>query len=208
MVRISLDKISKRYGYQSILKNITHEFTSESITGITGRNGSGKSTLVKIISSYLSPSAGTITYECQSKKLRPNQLALITSFTAPYIKVTQEMSLKEIFEFQLKFSPFKISLEYSDFLDIIELPNPKQKEIRFFSSGMQQKVNLAMAVLRKSDLLILDEPTSYLDQKAKEWFTNLLSENLKERTVIIASNDKDDFQLVNNVITIESGNLL
>ena len=207
MVRVSLDKISKRYGYQTILKDITYEFESESITGITGRNGSGKSTLVKIISSYLSPSAGSINYEFQGKHLRPNQLALITSFTAPYIKVTQEMSLKEIFEFQQKFSPFKISLEYSDFLDIIELPNSKQKEIRFFSSGMQQKVNLAMAILRKSDLLILDEPTSYLDQKAKEWFTNLLSKNLKERTVIIASNDKDDFQLVNSVITIESGKL-
>jgi ABC-type multidrug transport system ATPase subunit len=205
MIGVTLDRISKRFGYQTILKEISHDFRPGTITGITGRNGSGKSTLVKIISSYLSPSTGEVTFTEKGQIIKHNILALQTAFSAPYIKVTQEMNLKELIEFQQNFVPFSDDLSYSDFLDIIELPNPRQKEIRFFSSGMQQKVNLATSILRQSQLLILDEPTSYLDQKAKNWFSTLLSRHINNKTVIIASNDKDDFHLVNHICTIESG---
>jgi ABC-type multidrug transport system ATPase subunit len=204
MIQIELDQISKRYGYQSILKNINLILLPSSKTGISGRNGSGKSTMLKIISSYLSPSSGKITYKAGDNLINRNQIALEIAFCAPYIQVTQEMSLKEVFSFQSKFIPFYNNIDYKSFLDIIEMKSPKDKEIKFFSSGMQQKVNLGLTILRQSKILLLDEPTSYLDVQAKAWFHKFLHANQNDRTIVIASNDKDDFNNLNDIYNIES----
>lgn len=206
-MEIRLSNISKRYGYQTIIKKINLDIHSGSRIGITGRNGSGKSTLLKTISSYLSPSTGKMEYLSAGKSIKPKAASNQISFCAPYIKVTQEMSLRELFEFQSVFKPLKNKISYKDFLDIIELSDPKSKEIRFFSSGMQQKVGLGLGILSESKVLLLDEPTSYLDEHAKSWFTNLLGSSIDGRTLVIASNDAYDFELVDLKYKIENGTL-
>lgn len=196
MIGIELDNVSKRYGFQPIISNIDLSIDPSERIGISGRNGSGKSTLLKIISSYLSPSGGKITYSTNGRTLKIKDVAQKIGFSAPYIKVTQEMSLSELFSFQSKFKSYYTDLSYKEFLDIIQLPNPKSKEIRMFSSGMQQKVNLGLSIMSKCEILLLDEPTSYLDDEAKVWFHALLDKFIRQRTIIIASNDQSDFQLI------------
>ncbi len=208
MLDIVLEDISKRYGYQTILSKVDLKIAHADRIGISGRNGSGKSTLLKIISSYLSPSLGKIKYIKDGVNAKSKDIAQNIGFSAPYVKVTQEMSLDEVFNFQAKFKPFYNDIGYKPFLELIELENPKNKEIRMFSSGMQQKVNLGLTILAESDVLLLDEPTSYLDDEAKDWFHNILDLYSQNRTVIIASNDKSDFKLIEKKYNIIEGFLV
>ncbi len=203
MLDIKLNKITKKFGYQTILKDIDLHLLSGEVVGLSGRNGSGKSTLLRIISSYLSPTSGEIVYSRDGIVLSKNRIPQYTTYSAPYIKVTQEMNLSEAFNFQQKFKPQISPISYKEFLEIIELKDPKLKEIRQFSSGMQQKINVALAIISKSDLLILDEPTSYLDQHAKQWFQGILRNYRKDRTILIASNDEFDFDLTEKIYHIE-----
>ena len=205
---ITLNNVSKRYGYQTILKNINLSIPAHSAIGIKGRNGSGKSTLLKIIASYLSPSSGQISFTLADKKVLNASIATMISIAAPYVKITQELTLREAFDFNNKFKPMYNSPNFEEFLAILDMGDTKQKEIRQFSSGMQQKVNLAFALLANTQLLILDEPTSYLDSNAKDWFFNLFTQFQNNRTTVMASNDKLDFQGIEKIVEIQDGLLI
>lgn len=194
-MNVKVDNISKRYAYSWIIKDFTQEFKSESITGISGPNGSGKSTLMKMLSTYLPATKGNISYTKQQtgQSVKAEEAYKQISFVAPYTDVVREFSLKELFTFHGKFKSWRGDLDYTAFKDILGLPNQKGKEIQYFSSGMNQRVQLALSILSDTSLLLLDEPTSYLDAKTKQWAYDLLGENKSGRTIILASNDPDDF---------------
>lgn len=194
-MNVKVDNISKRYAYSWIIKEFTKEFKSGSITGISGPNGSGKSTLMKMLSTYLPATKGNISYTKHQtgQTVKAEEAFKQISFVAPYTDVVREFSLKELFTFHGKFKSWRGGLDYTAFKDILGLPNQKGKEIQYFSSGMNQRVQLALGILSDTSLLLLDEPTSYLDAKTKQWAYDLLGENKSGRTIILASNDPDDF---------------
>ena len=201
-MQIIAEKLCKRYFYQWIIKDLDFVFESGASYAIEGRNGSGKSTLIKMLSGYLSPSSGQLKYTINGVDVNPSRVYKSLTLAAPYTDLIQEFSLKQVFEFHIRFKPFYEPMSYSEFESVIKLKNQGDKQIRFFSSGMKQKVQLALAVLSKSDLLLLDEPTSYLDENAKEWFRSLMAQFQIERTTIIASNDRFDKDLCSNIISL------
>lgn len=177
-------------------------FESNSITGVNGINGSGKSTLIKLLSGYLSPSEGAISYNLDGKKIERSDLYHHLSLAAPYTDLIQEYDAEEMFLFHTKFKKLRESIDVGEFLEKVNLKGNKGKQIQYYSSGMKQRLQLAIALFTDSKLLLLDEPTSYLDNTNKEWFYDLLKEGLKDRTVIIASNDEDDFRYCTDVISL------
>ena len=86
----------------------------------------------------------------------------------------------------------KNDIDYKEFLSIIELEKAKEKAIKNFSSGMKQRVKLGLAILSKTPILLLDEPTSNLDRNAIDWYQNLIKNNLEDRIVFVASNNQKD----------------
>jgi ABC-type multidrug transport system ATPase subunit len=203
---IYVQNLSKRYGYHWIIKDLNYTFDQSVIYGISGRNGSGKSTLIKLISGYLSPSEGKIIYELNGAIISVSQVYKHLSWVAPYTDVIQEFTLEEIYHFHKKFKKLRNDLSFQEFLNMLEWKNTNEKEIKFFSSGMNQKLQLALAVLSDTDLLILDEPTSFLDQNAKIWFKNFLMNFCDNRIVIISSNDPFDLSLCGNVLSLNIDN--
>jgi len=202
-MHINVENISKRYLYDWIIKDMSHTFSSESITGINGINGSGKSTFIKMISGYLSPSKGKIEYSIDDQKIDRSDLFKYISLAAPYTDIINEYDVEEMFHFHCKFKKMRIDNDLSLFLDIVKLKGSKGKQIQFYSSGMKQRLQLALALLTDSNLLLLDEPTSYLDQENKLWFYDLLSQHKNGRTIIIASNDNEDFEHCDDVLVIK-----
>ena len=94
-----------------------------------------------------------------------------------------------------------MSLE--DVIGIINLPkSATNKEIRFFSSGMKQRIKLAMSILSSSSLLLLDEPTTNLDKQGMEWYNSLVMEHALDRTIIVASNEERDYTFCNESLNI------
>ena len=206
-MRISLQHVSKRYDLTYILKGVQAEFEGPGYYGIQGRNGSGKSTLLKAISGVIDFSEGSIAFFDGDQPLPQKVWREELIFSAPYILLTQDFCLREMLAFYMEFREFSAPLAYKDFLDVLEWKDPKDKMIKHFSSGMQQRVNLALAILTKSRILLLDEPSSYLDTHAKAWFHRLLAHEAEQKLVIIASNDEGDFQEAQQLFQIESGRM-
>lgn len=201
-MKVVLDSISKRYAYSWIIRDFSYHFEEGGFYGIAGPNGSGKSTLMKILSTYLPATKGKQTYTLQGEVLSTETVYQHISLVAPYTDVIQEFSLKELFEFHASFKAWRKNITYDEFKDIVQLPAQKGKQIQYYSSGMNQRVQLALGILSDTQLLLLDEPTSYLDDKAKQWAYDLLEKHLEARTVILASNDQGDFDLCNHIIQV------
>lgn len=195
MIEIHLANVSKRYDFQWILRDINTSFSDAQVAAIAGNNGSGKSTLVKILSGFLSPSQGTISYKINDQQVSKAQVFKQITLAAPYTDLINEFTLEEMLKFHDKFKPLKQKVNISEFQDIIQLKVPQDKQLFQFSSGMKQKIQLALAILSDTPILLLDEPTSFLDTNAKKWFSDLLQKNTQNRCVIIASNDSFDLDL-------------
>lgn len=187
---ITLQNISKKFRKEWIIKELSIQLENDAYL-IAGPNGSGKSTLLKIISGFLSPTKGSIKYTKNNTEISVNDIYKKVAYSAPYIDVFEEYTLKELFDFYVKFKSLKVS-NFKEFKEIIELNNTKDKEIKNFSSGMRQRVKLGLTILSKTDLLLLDEPTSYLDKEAIKWYQKLILNNINDRVVLVASNAIDD----------------
>ena len=203
---IHLEDIGKRFAFQTILKSVNLSLTSGQTIGISGRNGAGKSTLLKMISGYLSPSKGIISYAKEGQNITDDLWFLHYVFTAPYIDLPPYFTVKELLEHYRKFKNVHLQNE-DEFIDFCELSNIKNKRIGQFSSGMQQRLSLGLAFNSDVELYLLDEPTSYLDAHAKEWFHQKLGE-IRSKSIIIASNDHQDFSEVDTIHSIRDKTLV
>lgn len=191
-MEILLKDIGKRYLYEWIFKKIDIHFKPEYRYAILGNNGSGKSTFLKILSGHLSPTKGTIQHQQNNKEIDKDQLYQQISFAAPYIDLIEEFTLQEAIRFHQRFKNFRKNLTPQEFLQLIQLKHAANKEIRFFSSGMKQRLKLGLAICSDTSLLLLDEPTSNLDEKSIAWYQDFINQFTDERLVIIASNEQRD----------------
>ena len=191
-MEIILNNIAKRYLYDWIFRNVNQHFKPTTRYAILGSNGSGKSTLLKILAGHLSPTKGTITYQLNGQPLDRDDVYQHLSFSSPYIDLIEEFTLLETVRFHQQFKPFINNLSITDFLEVIELKKAKNKQVRFFSSGMKQRLKLGLAICSNTSLLLLDEPTATLDEPSIHWFHQLLEKYAANRLVIIASNEERD----------------
>lgn len=194
MLNIHLHKVSKRYGTNWIIRNVTYHFEAGKCYSIQGPNGSGKSTLLKIISGYLSPSYGELNYRAtEGYPLEREDIYKELSMGAPYLELIESLRVSEMIQFQMKLKPFYKNWDVEKLLDFAYLKSSKQLYLWELSSGMLQRLKLALAMAAQSKFLILDEPGTNLDLEAKQWYLNALLEMANNRTVIIASNEIQDF---------------
>ncbi|MBA3648184.1 MAG: ABC transporter ATP-binding protein [Chitinophagales bacterium] len=184
---IKINNAGKRFNFEWILKNINYTFESGNAYAILGPNGSGKSTLLQLISYSLSPSSGTIDFFSGEKKILPENIFKHLSISTPYLELVEELTLNEMIDFQQNFKKFKNHLTAPEFIRIADLKN-QEKPIRNFSSGMKQRLKLALAVLADVPVVLLDEPTTNLDQAGVEWYLDLMKNYMENRLIIICSN--------------------
>ena len=208
---ISLTNIGKRYNYEWIFRKINYEFTSENNYVILGSNGSGKSTLLQTIAGNLISSEGEIEFKVQSlpagqagSKVEEDNYYKYLSFAAPYLDLFEEFTLIESIEFQAQFKPFANALTTKEIIELTGLEKSKDKQIKYYSSGMKQRVRLALAILADTPLLLLDEPTSNLDKKAIDWYQKLATNFSKDRLIIVASNQQEfEYPFCNKQLVVE-----
>lgn len=191
-MEITLNNIAKRYLYDWIFRNVNLRFEPNIRYAILGSNGSGKSTFLKVLSGHLSPTKGTIIYKKNTKEIDRDNIYKELSFASPYINLIEEFTLRETIQFHQQFKPFIHGLVMNDFLNLVQLEKAVDKQVRFFSSGMKQRLKLALAICSNTSFLLLDEPTATLDEKSVAWFHQLLEQYAKNRLIIIASNEERD----------------
>lgn len=203
-MQIELKNLGKRYRYEWILKNMNYQFRGGESYAVLGHNGSGKSTLMQILSGFLSPSSGRIIYNENDKLIDVNSVYRKVTFAAPYTELIEELTLKESIAFHKKFKPLINGLERNEMLELLQFPkSAHDKAVQFFSSGMKQRLKLALSILSDCPVLLLDEPSITLDREGVNWYRNLLKEYaLGKKLVVIASNIEEDVQDCSQSINI------
>ena len=191
---IDLNHVSKRYTNQWIIKNVTYTFEAGNNYAIKGANGSGKSTLLKIISGFLSPSKGSVNYAKSGNAISRADIYKSVSYAAPYLSTPEKLSIHEAISLHFKFKNIIQGKNLDWFYDQMALPIKRSARLHELSSGQQQRLQLAMAILSDTDILLLDEPGSYLDESAKTWLQTLIERNSENRVVVVASNDEQDLK--------------
>lgn len=195
MVSINLDAVGKRYKTEWIFKNISLQLNAGLHYAVEGRNGAGKSTFLQLLSGHLSPSHGSLHTQYQNQIVEREQLYSLAAIAAPYAALIEDFTLLEAIDFQQHFKKWAPNVNSQTVADTLAFTkNNRHKALKYFSSGMRQRVKLALAILSDAPLLLLDEPTITLDKQGTQWFYDLLAMPRNPRTVIIASNVEADFQ--------------
>ncbi|MEZ4990676.1 MAG: ABC transporter ATP-binding protein [Saprospiraceae bacterium] len=192
-MRIELEKVGKRFRREWIVRDLNIVIEPGKRYAIEGPNGSGKSTLLRILSGHLTPSKGKINFFYQNKPLDVDQVYQHLSFAGPYMELIEELTLAEALRFHRRFQSFLPGMDEPQLLDLLSLPGTSSKLIRHFSSGMKQRLKLALAICSDTSLLLLDEPTTNLDRQGTDWYLQLIESFGRDRTIIVASNVAVDF---------------
>ncbi len=201
-MEITLRQTGKRYRYDWIFRRLDYHFKTDRAYAVTGPNGSGKSTLLRVLSGFLTPSEGDIAFSLGQKLIAPDQVYRYISYAAPYIELIEEFTLLESLRFQAHFRPWRPGLGENDLLQLLQLPKAHHQAIRYFSSGMKQRLKLLLAVCADTPVLLLDEPSTNLDQAGMDWYLSLVQQHSADRLVVIASNSGPDYSFCQQVLDI------
>lgn len=210
-MKIKFSNAGKRFNREWIFRNADLEFNSSTSYAITGPNGSGKSTMLQCIGGMLQLSEGKIDYKLQDASnavqaadidLKQEEVYKQVSFCAPYLDVIEEMSLTEFLQFHNQFKAFINSVSIQNIIEEIGLQDAMNKQIRFYSSGMKQRVKLAQAIFSDAFIVLLDEPCSNLDTKGIELYHSLIEKYCRRKLVIVCSNDEVEYSFTKERISV------
>jgi len=193
-MEIRLIDAGKRFNRDWIFKNLDASFSDKETYAITGHNGSGKSTLLQCIAGSTMLSEGEVIFNNNGKIIPNEEVFSHVSICAPYLEVIEEMTALEFFVYHQQFKSFHYKTTIADIIDQIGLSKHAHKQIRYFSSGMKQRIKLAQAFFSETPVLLLDEPCTNLDQSGIALYKDLLSNHTKNRIVIISSNDQSEIE--------------
>lgn len=225
-MKISLINAGKRFNRDWIFRSIHQEFISGTAYAITGPNGSGKSTLLQVIGGAMMMSEGNVQYTIgngqqtivnresaigkgqspisneQAREIHIDQAYRYIAIAAPYLELIEEMTLLEFLQFHQQFKPFLPSTGIPDIIAAIGLKPAANKQIRFYSSGMKQRVKLAQAIFSDVPCVLLDEPCTNLDAAGIELYHQLIRDYCNSRLMIVSSNDEQEYSFCKEKISI------
>ncbi len=210
MNSIKLERLTKLYGKQKALDDVSLEINGTGVIGLLGPNGAGKSTLMRIITSFISPTSGTAVingYDVREESLKvrkevgylPENNPLYTDL---YVREYLEMVLK------MYHATFRVKERVDEMIELTGLKPEYKKKIGELSKGYRQRVGLAQALIHDPKILILDEPTSGLDPNQLVDIRKIISGLGKEKTVILSTHIMQEVEAVcNRVVIINKGKI-
>lgn len=190
---ISVEQLGKRFNREWIFRNFNYTFQSGQVYAVTGPNGSGKSTLMQILWGQMPPSTGTLKYRAGDLDVPHEDFYKHVSVATPYLDLIDEFTLEEQLQFHFKLKINRYSLSLVEIMERMYLAHARHKQLSNFSSGMKQRVKLALAFFSKADVVFLDEPGTNLDSTAFDWYNRELRLLPQESLIFIASNQPSEY---------------
>lgn len=203
-IKLTVNNLVKFFNRRLVFSGVSFKLEKPSSIVITGKNGSGKSTLIKILAGVLSPTKGTFTYEIENKKLDSENVFKIIGLVSPYLVLYDEFTAYENLLLFSKIRGLKNSNdEILDLLGQVGLFERRNDLLRTFSSGMKQRMKYASALLHNPSVLLLDEPTSNLDDEGKKFVEKIVSEFRTKKILVIATNEQSDYHFGDTLINLD-----
>lgn len=209
-MNIYLQDTGKRFNREWIFRHVHYTFSMGESYAVCGPNGCGKSTFLQTIAGAIVPTEGTVYYS-NSKILpdpalqaKPYHTALFhqVAYVAPYLELIEEMTAAEFLSFHAVFKPFSPKFTQAEILDTVGLGQTGNKQIRYFSSGMKQRLKLAQGFYANVPVLLLDEPCTNLDAEGYALYERLIQTFAPEKIMLIGSNDPREYSFCTKRITI------
>lgn len=207
---IKVSNITKTYGEQNALNDVSFEVNTGEIVGFLGPNGAGKSTMMKILTCFIPQTSGTASV-CgfdvaeQSLDVRKN-----VGYLPEHNPLYLEMYVKEYLEFIAGLHKLKnVKERISEMVEMTGLQVEQKKKIGALSKGYRQRVGLAQALIHDPKVLILDEPTTGLDPNQLEEIRNLIIKVGIEKTVMLSTHIMQEVEAVcDRVIIVNNGQIV
>jgi len=211
MKSIEIKEVTKLYGRQKALDNVSFDIGKGEVVGLLGPNGAGKSTLMKIITSFITPSSGTVfingTDVLEDELATRAQIGYLPENNPLY----PDMYISEYLSFVLNMynTSFNTKSRVDEMIELTGLTPERHKKIGALSKGYRQRVGLAQALIHDPEILILDEPTSGLDPNQLVEIRNIIAELGKEKTIIFSTHIMQEVEAVcDRVVIIHKGKLV
>ena len=201
-MQIVVQNAGKRFNRDWIFRRLSFTFTSGQAYAITGPNGSGKSTFLQAVTGAAGITEGTVQYLVNDTPVPADAMYKHMAIAAPYLELIEEMTAREILTFHQTFKPFIKELSINDILTQVELSAAADKQIRYYSSGMKQRVKLAQAIFSDVPVVLLDEPCTNLDASGYSLYHNLIEQYCVGRLVMVSSNDINEYDFCTSRISI------
>ncbi len=207
---IKVENVTKEYGAQKALDNVSFEVKPGEIVGFLGPNGAGKSTMMKIITCYLPQTVGKVTvgdFDVSKDAMKVKErIGYLPEHNPQYL----EMFVKEYLLFVAKLHKVKNPKErVKEMIQLVGLEVEQNKKIEALSKGYRQRVGLAQALMHNPDVLILDEPTTGLDPNQIVEIRNVIKEVGKHKTVMMSTHIMQEVEAIcDRVIIINKGKIV
>jgi ABC-2 type transport system ATP-binding protein len=209
---IEIKELSKKFGKRLAVNNISFDIQSGEIFGLVGPNGAGKTTTMRMLVTLLKPDKGEISVGGYSLKKNPNDVRRILGFMPDSFGVYGDLTVQEYLDFFgacYKIHPKLRPQLISDLLDLVDLGHRRDDMVDTLSAGLKQRLGLARVLIHDPQVLVLDEPASGLDPRARVEVRELLMEIARlGKTIIFSSHILADVgELCSSVGIIEDGKL-
>ena len=209
---IEIKELSKRFGKRLAVNNISFNIESGEIFGLVGPNGAGKTTTMRMLVTLLKPDKGEILVNGYSVRKKQNEVRRIIGFMPDSFGVYGDMTVQEYLDFFgacYKIPPNQRSHLITDLLDLVDLGHRRDDMVDTLSTGLKQRLGLARVLIHDPNILVLDEPASGLDPRARVEIRELLLEVARlGKTIIFSSHILADVgELCTRVGIIEDGKL-
>ena len=206
---LEIKNISKKYGNQEALSNISFSLNKGDIVGFLGPNGAGKTTLMKIITSTLKQDSGEVTVFGKSTISEEIETKNVIGYLAEHNPLYKEMNVIEYLQFIASLYKIKDFNIIENIISKTGLENEKTKKIEALSKGYKQRVGIAASLIHNPKLLILDEPTTGLDPNQLVEIRNLITEIGKDKIVLLSTHILQEIpKICNHIIIINNGKIV
>lgn len=208
---LSIDSLSRRFGKQVVVDNISFNIKRGSIYGLLGPNGAGKTTLINMVTGILKPDTGTIKIADYDIEKNPIEAKRHMGLVPQEIGLLEEVSAidnLDIFASLYGISGSKKNQMMKSALELSGLEDKKKQKVKTYSGGMKRRLNLAVAVMHEPELLILDEPTVGVDAQSRNHIFNFIKEinRTKNTTILYISHYMEEVEhLCKNILIMDLG---
>ncbi|OEJ99684.1 ABC transporter ATP-binding protein [Roseivirga misakiensis] len=201
-MRIEVKDLGKKFNKEWIFRHLNTEFLQNQSYAVTGGNGSGKSTFIQTLIGYIPANEGEITFESNGTTIPEEKVFQHLDIITPYLELIEEFTLDEFLAFHFKFKTLSNGYSIDDFVNKVYLEADRGKQIKNYSSGMKQRLKLGLGFFSKSEVCLLDEPTTNLDEQGIAWYLENVKPLLGKKLLIISSNQKKEYDFCDNVLHI------
>lgn len=209
---LTIQHLTKIYGAQRAVNNISFSVSRGEIVGFLGPNGAGKSTTMKIATSYIPPTSGRVVVGGYDVVEQPLKVKKIIGYLPEHNPLYLDLYVHEYLAFAGKLYGLngkELTARIAEMIELCGLQREQNKKIETLSKGYRQRVGLAQALIHDPAVLILDEPTSGLDPNQILEIRNLIKEISRDKTVIFSTHIMQEVQaLCDRVVVINRGEIV